>query len=42
MYASLGYGALSAKCTAGANALGIFGSLAVTLDSAEIPFVKTP
>ena len=39
MYTSLGYGAVRAKCTAGPN---LFVSLAVTLDSAETPFAKTP
>ena len=42
MYASLGCGALSAKCTAGPNILGILVLLGVTLDSAETPFATTP
>ena len=42
MCASLGCGALSAKCTVGANILGNICSLAVTLDSTETPFAKTP
>ena len=43
MYAFLGRDAVSAKCTAGPNAPGIFFvSLGVTLDSAENPFAKTP
>ena len=41
-FASLGCGALSAKCTAGLNTTGyFFVSLGVTLDSAETPFAKT-
>ena len=43
MYASLGCGARSAKSTAGANILGYsLFPLAVTLDSTENPFAKTP
>ena len=42
MYASLGCGALSAKCTAEPNIHDYFVSLGVTLDSAETPFAKTP
>ena len=42
MYASLDCGALSAKCTAGPNALGFLDSLGVALDSAKTPFAKTP
>ena len=42
MHASLGCGALSAKCTAGANILEYFSSLAMTLDTIETPFAKTP
>ena len=38
---SLGCGALSAECTAGANILGYFLiSLAVELDSTETPFAS--
>ena len=43
MYASVGSGALSARCTAGAQYPWVFFvSLGVTLDSAETPFAKTP
>ena len=43
MCASLGRGAVSAKCTAGPNASGYFSvSLGVTLDCPETPFAKTP
>ena len=43
MHASLGCGALSAKCTAGPNTPKyFFVSLGVTLNSAETPFAKTP
>ena len=43
MYASLGCGALSAKCIAGPNILDYFSaSLGVTLDPAETPFAKPP
>ena len=50
MYASLGCGALSAKCTAGSNILGYFLFswarrwilLGAALDSPETPFAKTP
>ena len=40
MYASLGCGALSAQCTAGASVLGYFLSVCLTLDSAETPLLK--
>ena len=40
--ASLGWGALSAKCAAGSNLLGNLVSLGMTMDSGETPFAKTP
>ena len=43
MYASLGCGALSAKCIAGANVFGyFFVSFSAALDYTETPFAKTP
>ena len=42
MYASLSCGALSAKCTAGANALGVFCFLGREPGLYRTPFAKTP
>ena len=42
MYASLGCGALSTKCTAGPIPWVLLVSLAVPLHSTETPFAKTP
>ena len=42
MYASLGCGALSARCTAGPDILDYILFLGVTLASAETPLAKPP